>query len=119
MKKTVFLLAFITLFISSQAYATYTCIGSVKGLTIGPKNGQVFAENIAGIVWPILCSVDTPTNGITVTNCQNIYSMLLAAQMSNKEVTLWFNDDAAGGSCQSHPSWDVLTGWYFGPKLNG
>jgi len=115
MKRFSSLLVAISIVVSAQASATYTCIGPVKGLTISPKSGQVLAENISGIEWPVLCNINVVENGVTPESCKNIYSMLLTAQVSKKNVTLWFNDEE---TCLSHPAWSALTGWYFGPKLN-
>lgn len=103
--------------LSSSAFASYVCAGKVQGLTIQPKNGQIMAEKVAGITWPILCNVNQEHNGISTASCKHMYSLLLAAQLSKADVQLWFNDEAQGGSCQSHPAWETLTGWYFGPML--
>ncbi|RYV04164.1 hypothetical protein SOPP22_01425 [Shewanella sp. OPT22] len=97
--------------------AKYSCTGEVKGLAIDPQDGRVHVEKLADLVWPVLCSTVSDQNGIPVENCKVIYSTLLAAQLSNKKVTLWFND---GHSCTSgKTSWTWLKGWYFGPKISG
>lgn len=102
--------------VSTCLSAAYTCSGPVSGLATSP-NGDVFAESLAGLSWPHLCNLTAVVNGIPVPTCEAIYSMLLTAQVSKKEVILWFNDEATGGSCQSHTPWAELTGWYFGPQL--
>ncbi len=106
------------LLVSGYACAKYTCTGGVQGVSINPRNGTILVEKLAGLEWPVLCSVQAEANGITAEACRSIYSILLTAQMSQKEVSLWFDDDATGGSCDSHGSWTYLKGWYFGPRLN-
>lgn len=112
--KSVLLVFSVTL--SSITFASYTCSGPVVGVALEPSTGRLFAQSIAGISWPMLCGVDQMMNGVPVEVCKGIYSMLLSAQVAGKEVTLWFNDS---GDCQSHPGWVDLTGWYFGPQING
>jgi len=104
--------------ISTPAFASYTCTGLVEGVSINPKNGMLLAQRAAGIIWPAFCNVDIKENDVAPETCKHIYSMLLAAQMSGKEITLWFNDEGDGGTCSSHTGWVYLTGWYFGPKIN-
>lgn len=106
----------ILVFSSQNALATYVCKGEVKGLAIDPKNGAVLAETIATLTWPKLCSVKQDMNGVSVDVCKTIYSTLLSAQLTGKSVMLWF-DDEKDCSLASHPAWQELTGWYFGPML--
>jgi len=102
---------------SAQAKANYTCAGNVKGVSINPKNGDLLAESIGPLVWPKLCNLETEMSNVSPETCKIIYSTLLTAQTANKKVTLWFND---GKDCttSSHPPWETLTGWYFGPKIS-
>ncbi|MBW8184278.1 hypothetical protein [Shewanella nanhaiensis] len=102
--------------ISCVVSAAYICQGKVSGVSLGPKNGQLLAERIGPLSWPVLCSVSVDQNGVDTETCKVIFSTLIAAQMSQKDVTLWFND---GKDCStdSHTPWGWLTGWYFGPKL--
>ncbi|MEF1213638.1 hypothetical protein REH77_16620 [Vibrio alginolyticus] len=77
-------------------------------------SGQV--ESIGPLSWPRLCKVDNEHDNISAEACRTVYSTLLTAQTTNKEVTLWFND-SKDCSESSHQPWKWLTGWYFGPKL--
>lgn len=104
-------------FFSYGVSATYICEGKVTGLAINPKSGLVHAEKIGPLRWPALCSVDAETSGVSVESCKVIYSTLLTAQMADKTITLWFDDDKDCSS-DSHAPWTVLSGWYFGPKLS-
>jgi hypothetical protein len=105
------------LVIAPSVSANYVCEGLVKGLAISPTDGHVLVEQIGPLVWPRLCSVTQDINNVTAENCKVIYSTLMAAQLSQKKVTFWFND-SKDCSTASHPEWMALTGWYFGPKLN-
>ncbi|EPF7755558.1 hypothetical protein ACSVMW_004644, partial [Vibrio parahaemolyticus] len=115
MKKA--LIAILLSGLSFASYGKYTCVGEVKGLSIDAKKGEVLVEKLGPLNWPKLCRLDGDYNGINQETCRTIYSTLLTAQTTNKEVTLWFNDR---GDCtdSSHTPWEWLTGWYFGPKLN-
>lgn len=111
------IIGLILCFFSYSVSASYTCSGKVKGIAISPKNGRILAERIGPLVWPELCSVKTELEGVSVESCKVIFSTLLTAQMADKTVTLWFNDDK-DCSQASHAPWTPLSGWYFGPKLS-
>ena len=115
---TQFIALIITLVFSHQLLAgsRYTCQGKVSGVSIYPRNGGLYVEKIVPLIWANLCSVVKKSNGITPETCKHIYSLLVTAQVSGKQATLWFND---GLDCSktSHKPWRRLTGWYFGPKL--
>lgn len=111
--KKVMVAALLALF-SARSLA-YTCSGEVKGVSLSPT-GTLMAESIGPLVWPKLCNVSSPQRGISPETCQNIYSLLLTAQTTNKSVMFWFNDDK-DCSVDSHTPWADLSGWYFGPKL--
>ncbi|CCN35785.1 conserved hypothetical protein [Vibrio nigripulchritudo SO65] len=95
--------------------ANYTCSGKVTGVSIDAKSGDVLVERIGPLIWPRLCKVDNEVHGISADACKTVYSTLLTAQTTNKEVVMWFND---GKSCETTAKpWQWITGWYFGPKL--
>lgn len=99
----------------NNAWAIYTCTGPVSGVMIAP-NGNVSAEHFSGFSWVYICSVSTPTNGVSIDACKSIYSMMLVAQTTGKSVSTDFNDEP--NTCASHTPWNFLSGWYFGPILN-
>jgi len=105
------------LLLPSLALANYTCTGKVTGVSIEPSTGDLIVQKVGPLNWPRLCSVDTEVRGISADACKIVYSTLLTAQTTGKEVRLWFNDS---GDCtdSSHAPWQSLTGWYFGPKLH-
>jgi hypothetical protein len=92
---------------------SYTCSGPVSGVTLSPT-GLVAAETVAGINWPYICQMGANYNGVTPEGCKAIYATLMTAQLTQKDVMFWFSDNA---TCNTHPQWGPLTGWYFGPKL--
>ncbi len=104
------------LLLSFEASAAYTCHGLVKGLSIEAGTGDVLVERIGPLQWPRLCKVDGEHEGISAEACRTVYSTLMTAQVSQKSVTLWFNDNK-DCSAASHAPWQWLTGWYFGPRL--
>lgn len=115
MKKQLLILFLSILFSSTAAFA-YTCAGKVSGVSIEATSGHVLVEKIGPLSWPRLCSVDREYNGISPEACRTVYSTLLTAQTTQRDVVLWFND---GKDCtqNSHTPWQTLTGWYFGPSI--
>ncbi|EGR0711319.1 hypothetical protein EX463_13250 [Vibrio alginolyticus] len=114
--KKILIIVFLSL-VSSASYAKYKCQGQVKGISIDPVSGGLLVEKLGPLSWPMLCEVDSDANGVSQETCRTIYSTLLTAQTTNKEITLWFNDK---GDCtdDSHKPWEWLTGWYFGPRIS-
>lgn len=98
---------------SSPAFATYSCVGPVKGLSIN-QTGAVLAESVAGVSWGYLCSVTTTQNGYDPETCKVVYAGLLAAELSGQNVELWFNDSL---TCTTHTQYSWLAGWYSGPAI--
>lgn len=116
-KKCLMFLSILISLFATEAEANYTCVGTVTGLSVGATTGYVIPAKIAGIAYPLLCSINTSINGVSTDMCKNVYAMLLTAQVMKKNVVLWFNDDASGGTCATHGSWTILTGWYYGPQM--
>ncbi len=117
MKKVIrVILCVVSLCMSSHSLANYICKGKVVGLAIAPQTGVLMAERVGPLSWPQLCKLNVEYADISPETCKAIYSTLLAAQMSQKDVTFWFND---GKDCSttSHAPWQLLTGWYFGPMI--
>lgn len=111
-----FIIISLSLLISQSAFATYTCTGKVKGTTVHP-NGTIYVEGIGtGLRWVTLCSLKVDYGSVSPEACKAIHATLLTAQTADKSVTLWFNDSL---TCTTHTAWRQLTGWYFGPKLEG
>jgi len=99
--------------VTTIAHANYFCEGKVHHVAVGP-GGQVTVHADPGFHWDYLCSVTTATNGVSVDACKAIFSALLTAQATDKTVQWAFNDSL---SCTTHPDWQYLTGWYWGPVV--
>jgi len=91
---------------STPAFATYSCVGPVTGLSIN-QAGNVLAESVAGVSWGYLCSLTTEQNNYDPETCKVVYTALLAAQLSGQNVELWFNDSL---TCSTHTEYSWLTG---------
>jgi hypothetical protein len=98
---------------TASASANYFCEGKVHHVAVGP-GGQVTLYADPGFHWDYLCSVSAATNGVSVDACKAIFSALLTAQATDKTVQWAFSDAL---SCTTHPDWQYLTGWYWGPVV--
>ncbi len=102
------------LFVSAPAFASYACTGPVVGVHVN-GNGLVAVESIGTLSWPYFCALgQTTSNGVGPEACKGLLALLLTAQASGKQVKLWFDD---GLTCSTHPSWNYLSGWYWGPEI--
>jgi hypothetical protein len=91
--------------------ATYACRGPVTDVSI-VQNGTVVFSGSGGISAGYICQIGATTNGIGPETCKIIYANLLAARQTNTPVATYFNDNL---TCTTQPSWNWLTGVYFGP----
>jgi hypothetical protein len=101
--------------LAGEAHANYFCEGKVHHVAVGP-GGQVTLYADPGFRWDYLCSVTTATNGVSVDACKVIFSALLTAQATDATVQWAFSDSL---TCTTHPDWQYLTGWYWGPVVLG
>jgi len=109
-----FIIPLLLLFVSSHSYAGFECAGNVKGVTLVP-NGEVYMASFKNWDWLKVCNVSVAANGVTTEACKAIFSLLLTAQTTNKQVKFWLNDGSCAASSQV--SWTYLKSWYFGPEL--
>jgi hypothetical protein len=86
------LILILPLLLSISANAAHNCVGKVINVDIArPANVQV---NIQGIGdGNLLCSLNQSMGQFAAEGCKAIYSMLLAAKMSDKKVRLYFKND--------------------------
>lgn len=97
---------------SLSAYAApYTCSGQVEVAT--GRGIELYLKTFAGSNWVALCSMAQTTNGVTADSCKNTYAMLLGAQLADRQVRIWFDDQL---TCSTQQSW-AFAAWYFGPEL--
>lgn len=104
------------LLLSHGAFAGTQCTSVIKGVALQP-NGSVFLQSFKNWNWLAVCNVNHEANNTPPESCKAIYSLLLSAQMSGKQVSFWFNN---GRTCsaESQKSWDLMRDWYFGPLLH-
>lgn len=89
MKIQKFLAGFVCLALlsaSSSTFASYTCSGQVRGVSID-TGGDVLVESVGSLSWPRLCNIRATANGVPSDVCKPIYASLLAAQATGKSVT--------------------------------
>lgn len=110
-KTYLIVLAFFLSIVSSRAFATYSCAGSINYLGIG-ANGDV---TVAVSDWtPIhfICSVTTQSNySMSVPACKAAYAAFMNARLSGKRITIYYNDN--GLACNTLPSWGAVNSVYF------
>ena len=106
-------LVFVAIVFYASNVIAYSCVGGVNGVHVD-ESGYISASSVAGMSWVYFCSVSETYNGVTPQTCKVIYASLLSAQLANKNVRLWFYDT---GNCSTHPAWQQLTGWYWGPSI--
>lgn len=99
---------------SCSSYAGFECRGAVTDVTVAP-DGDVYMGKFKNWSWMKVCNVSRAENGATPEACKAIYSLLLTAQTTKKEVSFWFTT----GDCEagSQTPWQYMSSWYFGPKL--
>jgi hypothetical protein len=86
------LILILPLLLSPSTNAAHSCVGKVLNVDIGsPANLQV---NIQGVgAGNILCSLNQSKRQFAAEGCKAIFSMLLAAKMSDKKIRLYFRND--------------------------
>lgn len=109
--KYIFCVLLIVLVANIPAMAYYTCTGPVTGLSIS-NGGVVTVSGFNGIVDGEICQIGASANGISSDTCKAMYARLLIAETTGKSLTMYFNDSL---TCSTQPSWQYLTGMYFGP----
>lgn len=113
------LVAFLAAAVSTGYAATYSCTGKVTQVAT-VASGEVnasFLFSTGNMLRQRVCNIDQAIDGISVSSCKGMLAALLAAQLSQSAVTIWF-DNASGNSC-SATSWGALhdLGWYWGPSV--
>ncbi|HEA18114.1 MAG TPA: hypothetical protein ENH88_17055 [Pseudoalteromonas prydzensis] len=77
---------------SNTAFAAHTCGGKITTVDIGSNGALHITVDTIG-VGNLVCSISRKVGTIEVDTCKALHSMVLAASMANKNVTLWFNKD--------------------------
>lgn len=113
MNKYIACLLLASLLLATPAMAaTYSCFGTVTGLSITP-GGVVVVSGFGGLIDGDLCQLGaTAPNGYTADACKAAYAQLLVALNAGTQLRMDFNDNL---TCTTQPSWGWLMGLYFGP----
>lgn len=98
---------------ASAAQANYACVGTV---IVSTSRGETLVAEFSYSpnASTYLCKLTEPVHGISPDQCKSVYAMLMAAQLSGRNVQMWYNDNL---TCSTQPSWTWTTGWYHGPQL--
>jgi hypothetical protein len=108
-------LAVVLLLLPGISSATnFECTGPVSGVTVTPQGG-VIVDILQNWRWQTICNLESTSNGVSPGTCKAIYSLLLTAQTTKRNVRLWFSSGDCSAASQT--SWTALANWYFGPSL--
>lgn len=113
MKKIIY--TFLLLISFSSYVNAYECTGKVNNVVINPAG--IVTLSFGNINWVYLCSVSESYNGVTPESCKAMFSLLIAAKLSDRNITMWFSDDSANCTNTKHTAWETLKNWYYGPAL--
>jgi hypothetical protein len=100
---------------ATSANANYFCSGTVQNVEVGPNGVITVLAPSAGLNPAYPCQIGNTINGVGPDACKAILSILLAAHAAGGTVTFAY-DDAL--TCATHPAWDWLAGWYYGPEYD-
>jgi hypothetical protein len=112
-KNVAVMLALVTA--ATNAHAMYSCSGPVQNVEVGPSGVVTVLAPAAGLGPAYLCEIGTTINGVGPDACKAILSVLLTAHATGASVTFDYSDAL---TCTTHPTWDWLTGWYYGPEYD-
>lgn len=98
---------FILFLVASQAYASHMCVGKVHAVDVA-FNAAVNASigNLGD--GNTICYLNKAHGEYTAEACKAVFSLLLSAKMSSKDVRLWFRNDT-NTSCTKGAWVDLAT----------
>ena len=102
------------------AATDYQCVGAVNDVSVLP-NGTLaigtYSDAATPDTWLFLCNVNSAVDGgngpVPTTVCKSWQTVLVTAQVTNRNVRIWFGDSA---SCGTHAMFTVAD-IDFGPAL--
>lgn len=84
-------IAFAHLFDATPASAAINCSGPVTNVEVG--SGGTLSVTFNGVLWnSVICSLTGTLNGITAPACNGMQSLLMAALLSKRQVTMYYQD---------------------------
>ena len=99
---------------TSPSYGNYSCAGTIDSLALNPSGLVTLSSYSAGVTSAYICSIGSTYNGVTADVCKAIFAQLVAAQATGSTVSWYYSDTL---TCTTHPAWEMLTGWYYGPQV--
>jgi hypothetical protein len=111
-KRALVLMAVMAMHSGSYALTSYSCEGLVADVSVESTTGDIFAGSIGPLRWARLCNLNNAIGNITPASCKVVYSTLLAAQMAGKRIQIGASNTPTT-SCENHPEWQWMTGFYF------
>ena len=122
------LVGVLSISLSQPVFAGGICTGKVT-VTLTPAGSLLMSLAGPGVnlYAQALCSTNPATayNGIDAAACKSIYSMLLTAKVTDRNVMFWYDYAATSVQCDAtrFTPWTVMSttapqgGWYFGPEM--
>lgn len=96
---------------TQTSWANYSCTGLVDYLGVDQGGAVVVALKDATPIHKI-CSIGAQGSFFMLpTACKTVYATLLAAKLSNRSMTVFYNEN--GFTCGSLPQWENVPGVYF------
>lgn len=96
---------------STNAFANYSCSGTVGYLGLNSNGGVVVALKNSTKIHTI-CSMGTQGAFLMVpAACKAAYATLLAAKISGASITLYYEEN--GYTCGTIPDWSGIPSTYF------
>jgi len=96
---------------SGNVSANYACAGPVGYLGVG-QNGDLTVSIANSTPIHSICSMTSQGSyTLSVPACKAAYAAILAARLSGKSITLYYNNEPL--TCGTLPSWGAVPGTYF------
>jgi hypothetical protein len=99
---------------ATPAAWAYACAGTLDSINLNQGGIVTIGSASSGLGTFYVCEIGGTANGVTPDVCSAILASLIAAKEAGEQVQWQFNDSL---TCQTHPQWAWLTGWYYGPSL--
>ena len=107
--------------LSQPALANYECVGTVNDISVAPDGTLgigTYTDASTPDSWIYLCNmnnavVNSGGTSISPTVCKSWHTTLITAQVTNRNVRIWFEDST---TCGGHTAF-VMANVVFGPAL--
>ncbi len=104
------LIAMLSVALTGNAYANYSCGGKVTYL--GVDMGGSLTVAVSSTPIHKICNLNDATGWTpSVAVCKSIYAQILSAKLAGKNIVIYYSDNIY--SCSSLPSWGSVPSAYF------